>query len=238
MKLDILVIAAHPDDAELSCGGTICKHVALGKKVGVVDLTRGELGTRGTPEQRLKEAEVAAEILGLSVRENLHMEDGFFRNDREHQYKVAQVVRKYRPDIVLANAVQDRHPDHGRGADLIYDSCWLAGLIKFKTELDGELQEAWRPRHVYHFIQSRYIQPDFVVDISEFWEQKLKAYSAYKSQFHDPDSNEPETFISSSGFQDLIKARTIEFGVTAGVEHAEGFTSERFPAVESLYHLI
>jgi len=238
MKLDILVIAAHPDDAELSCGGTICKHVALGKKVGVVDLTRGELGTRGTPEQRLKEAEVAADILGLSVRENLHMEDGFFRNDREHQYKVAQVVRKYQPDIVLANAIQDRHPDHGRGADLIYDSCWLAGLIKFKTELDGELQEAWRPGHVYHFIQSRYIQPDFVVDISEFWEQKLKAYSAYKSQFHDPDSNEPETFISSSGFQDLIKARTIEFGVTAGVEHAEGFTSERFPAVESLYHLI
>jgi N-acetylglucosamine malate deacetylase 1 len=238
MKLDILVLAAHPDDAELCCGGTIAKHVSMGHKVGVVDFTRGELGTRGTPEIRIQEATNASEVLGLSVRQNLNFADGFFKNDEEHQRKVISVIRKYRPEIVLANAIYDRHSDHGRAATLAYDSCFLSGLAKIETSLDGEIQLPWRPKAVYHYIQSQLIKPDFVVDISDFWDIKVASYMAYKSQLFDAESKEPQTFISSPQFLKLIEARAIEFGNAIGVQYAEGYTVRRFPGVENLFHLL
>ena len=238
MKLDILVLASHPDDAELCTGGTIAKHISMGHKVGIVDLTRGELGTRGTPETRAKEAAKASEILGLNIRENLGFADGFFRNDEEHQREVIRIIRKYQPEIVLANAVYDRHSDHSRAADLAYDSCFLSGLAKIETSVDGKKQQAWRPGAVYHYIQSLYIQPDFVVDISDFWDTKVASYMAYKSQMFDPESKEPETFISSPRFLKLIEARAIEFGHTIGVKFGEGYTTRRYPGVRSLYDLM
>ncbi len=197
MKLDILVFGSHPDDAELGAGGTMAKEVARGKKVGIVDLTRGELGTRGSAEIRHKEALAAADILGVSVRENLGFADAFFVNDREHQMAVIRVLRKYRPEIVLCNAVEDRHIDHGKGAKLVSDACFLSGLTRIETDLSEVVQEAWRPKQVYHYIQWRNLSPDFVVDVSGFINKKTEAILAYSSQFFDPNSKEPETPISS-----------------------------------------
>lgn len=239
MKLDILVLAAHPDDAELGCGGTIIKHLTLGKKVGIVDFTRGELGTRGTVEIRAAEAAESSKIMGLTMRENLGLPDGFFNNDQKHQLTVIQAVRKYRPEIVLTNAVYDRHSDHGKAASLAYDSCFLSGLTKIETKDEsGVKQEAWRPRVVYHFIQSQYIQPDFVVDISAQWDTKVKAIKAFKSQFFNPSSKEPQTYISSPEFLRMVEARAIELGHGIGVQYGEGFTVRRVPGVNNLFDLI
>jgi N-acetylglucosamine malate deacetylase 1 len=239
MKLDLLVLAAHPDDAELGCGGTIAKHVAAGKKVGIIDFTRGELGTRGTPETRAEEAADSAKILGISVRENLGLQDGYFQNDQTSQLTLIQSIRKYRPEIVLANAIYDRHIDHGKGAKLGYDACFLSGLAKIETrDENGEKQQAWRPSVVYHYIQSEFIKPDFILDISGFWEVKLRAIQAFKTQFFDPNSNEPETYISKPGFMKMLEARCIEFGHAIGATHGEGFTVKRYPGVKNLFDLL
>lgn len=238
MKLDILALAAHPDDVELGCGGTLALHASLGQKVGIVDLTRGELGTRGTPELRAKEAAAAAEILGAAVRDNLGLKDGFFQNDPEHQLKVVRAIRKYRPAVVLANAITDRHIDHGKGAALAYDACFLSGLAKIETrDDDGMIQQPWRPLHVYHYIQSHYIVPDFVVDISKFWETKIEAIRAFKSQFYDPSNKEPDTYISSPAFLKMVESRAQELGHTIGATYGEGFTVRRTPGVNSLFDL-
>ncbi len=237
MKLDILVFAAHPDDAELGCGGTIAKHVSLGYKVGVVDLTRGELGTRGTPQTRDQEAKDSAKILGLSVRENLNLRDGFFKNDEEHQLKVIQMIRKYQPEIVLANAIHDRHPDHGKGGALAFDSCFLSGLAKIETQENGKAQQAWRPKHLYHYIQSQLIVPDFVIDVSAHWQTKMDSIKAFKTQFFDPTSNEPETFISKPSFLFFLEARAKELGQSINVEFAEGFTARNRMGVDHLFQL-
>lgn len=240
MKLDILVFGSHPDDAELGAGATIAKEVANGKKVGIIDLTRGELGTRGSAELRDKEAGKAAEILGITIRENMEFLDGFFTNDREHQLRLIQVIRKYRPDIVLCNAIEDRHIDHAKGSKLVSDACFLSGLVKIDTKAigDDQWQEAWRPKHVYHYIQWKDLKPDFVVDVSGFIEKKTEAILAYGSQFYDPKSNEPETPISSKNFIDSVNYRARDLGRLVGVAYAEGFTSERYVAVSSLDQLI
>lgn len=228
MKLDILAFAAHPDDTELSCAGTLAAHVAKGYKVGVIDLTRGEMGTRGTAEIRDHEAKESAKILKLAIRENLGFEDAFFSNDKPHQIEVARAIRKYQPDIVIANAITDRHPDHGKAAKLVVDSQFLAGLRRIELEdEEGEELLPWRPRAVYHYIQSNYIQPDFVVDITGFWDTKMQAIKAFKSQFFNPESDEPETFISNPEFLKLLEARAKEYGHSIGVEYAEGFTVNR-----------
>src|SRR5258706_8693154 len=237
MKLDILVLAAHPDDAEISCGGTIAKHIAFGKKVGVVDLTPGELGTRGTPDIRRQEAAESSKILGLSIRGTLGLRDGFFKNSEEEQKKLLTSIRKYQPEIVLTNAIHDRHPDHGRASDLVYESCFLSGLAKVETSDDGKPQLPWRPKAVYHFVQSQYIKPDFIVDVSGFWEKKLESLRAYKSQFYDPQSKEPETFISNPGFIKLIEARGHEMGYAIGAKYGEGFTVRNLIGVDNLFHL-
>jgi N-acetylglucosamine malate deacetylase 1 len=237
MKLDILVFGAHPDDAELGCGGTIAKHVALGYKVGVVDFTRGELGTRGTVHTRDEEARNSSKILGLSARENLNFRDGFFKNDEEHQRKVIQVIRKYQPEIILANAIHDRHPDHGKGAALAFDSVFLSGLAKVETVEEGKAQLPWRPKHLYHYIQSQPIVPDFVVDISEYWQTKMDSIRAFKTQFFDPTSNEPETFISKPMFIDFLDARAKELGHSVGVGFGEGFTKTNAIGVHDLFNL-
>lgn len=237
MKLDILVLAAHPDDAELGCGGTIAKHVAIGHKVGIIDFTRGELGTRGSVPERDQEAKDASKILGISLRENLNFRDGFFQNDEAHQREVIRVIRKYKPEIVIANAVYDRHPDHGKGSGLSFDSCFYAGLTKIETTDGSVKQEAWRPKQLYHFIQSQFIVPDFVVDVSEYWNVKMNAVRAFKSQFYSTDSNEPETFISSPGFMKLLEARGQELGFSIGGTYGEGFTVRRTIGVNSLNDL-
>ncbi len=240
MKLDILAFGAHPDDVELGAGATIAKEISLGKKVGVVDLTRGELGTRGSAEIRDQEAARSAEILGLSVRENLEFADGFFTNDREHQLAVIRMIRKYRPEIVLCNAVEDRHIDHGKGSKLVSDACFLSGLIKLDTKLEGDdqWQDAWRPKRVYHYIQWKNLEPDFVVDVSGFLAKKVAAILAYSSQFYDPKSDEPETPISSRNFIDSVTYRARDLGRYINSEYAEGFNSERYPAIRSLDDLI
>lgn len=237
MKLDILAFGAHPDDVELGCSGTIAKEVSFGKKVGIIDLTRGELGTRGSVEIRNSESTKASEILGVSVRENLDMRDCFFINDEAHQLKIIQMLRKYRPEIVLCNAIADRHIDHGKGSKLVSDACFLSGLVKIATELNGEKQQAWRPKVVYHYIQWQNITPDFVVDISGFLDKKMESVLAYGSQFYDPNSNEPVTPIASKNFLDSVKYRAEDFGRLVGVEYAEGFTTERYLAVNSLADL-
>jgi bacillithiol biosynthesis deacetylase BshB1 len=234
MKLDILAFGAHPDDVELGCSGTIAKEVILGKKVGIIDLTRGELGTRGSVEIRNSESAKASEILGVVVRENLDMRDGFFVNDEAHQLKVIEMIRKYQPEIVLCNAITDRHIDHGKGSKLVSDACFLSGLRQIKTELNGEAQEAWRPKVVYHYIQWQNIEPDFVVDISEFMDKKMDSVLAYGSQFYDPNSKEPVSPITSKNFLDSVKYRAQDLGRLVGVEYAEGFTTERYLAVNSL----
>ena len=238
MKLDILVLAAHPDDAELTCSGTIALHVAMGKKVGIVDLTQGELGTRGSAELRLQEAQESARILGLAVRDNLGLPDMFFRNERDHQLAVIRKLRQYKPDIVLANAVKDRHPDHARGSQLAIDACFMAGLRKIETQLDGQPQEAWRPNQLFHFIQSQYIQPDFVVDVSDYWDIKVASINAFSSQFFNPASDEPDTFISSENFMKFIDARGREYGQSIGVTYGEGFTLNKQLGVRSLFDLL
>lgn len=235
MKLDILAFGSHPDDVELSCSGTILKHISQGKKVGIIDLTRGELGTRGNAETRRKESAKAAKILGISVRENLGFADGFFQNDRKHQLEIIKKIRQYRPGIVLANAPADRHPDHGRGSQLVSDSCFYSGLAKIVT---GKGQKAWRPEAVYFYIQDRYIKPDFVIDISEFMNKKLESIAAYSSQFYKPGSKEPETPISSPYFMEFIKARNSGFGRNIGVQYAEGFIAERPLGVHSFFELL
>ena len=237
MKLDILAFGAHPDDVELGCAGTILKEVALGKKVGIVDLTRGELGTRGSAEIRDKEAAAAAAILGVSVRENLAFRDGFFVNDEAHQLEIIKMIRKYQPEIVLCNAVDDRHIDHPKGSQLVSDACFLSGLIRITTSLDGEEQKAWRPKVVYHYMQWKNLVPDFVVDITGYVEQKTAAILAYSSQFYDPNSKEPESPISSKNFLESLNYRSRDLGRLTGLEHAEGFTSERYLAVNSLSDL-
>jgi bacillithiol biosynthesis deacetylase BshB1 len=238
MKLDILAFGAHPDDIELSCGGTIAKEISLGKKVGIVDLTRGELGTRGSASLRDKEAAKASKILGVSVRENLGFADGFFVNDKKHQIGIIKMLRKYQPEIVLCNAIDDRHIDHPKGSNLVSDACFLSGLIKIETALDGKQQEKWRPKLVYHYIQWKSIEPDFVVDISGFIDTKNEAILAYSSQFYDPNSKEPESPITSKNFIDSVNYRARDLGRLIGVDYAEGFNTERYVAVESLDKLI
>jgi len=240
MKLDILVFGAHPDDAELGAGATIAKEIANGKKVGVVDLTRGELGTRGTAEIRDQEASDSAKILGLSTRENLEFADGFFVNDRDHQMVVIRMIRKYRPEIVLCNTIEDRHIDHAKGSKLVSDACFLSGLIKIDTKLEGDdqWQEPWRPKNVYHYIQWKNIEPDFVVDVTGFMNKKVESIKAYASQIYDPSSDEPKTPISSQNFLDSVTYRARDLGRLIGVEHAEGFTAERHIAVDRLGNLI
>lgn len=233
-KLDILAFAAHPDDAELACSGTLLKQVALGKKVGIVDLTQGDLGTRGTVEIRAKEAQDSANILGLSARENLKMPDGFFDESEENLKKVIYAIRKYRPEVVLANAIHDRHPDHGRGSALVSRAFFLSGLVRIETFENGVKQAPWRPKNIFHYIQFRHIQPDFVVDISDVWQKKMESIKAFKSQFHDPNSGEPETLIASKKFTDYIEARAREFGAAIEVEFGEGFTAERPPGIKDL----
>lgn len=238
MKLDILAFGAHPDDVELGCGATLAKEIALGKKVGIVDLTRGELGTRGSAELRDKEAAAAKEILGVHVRENLGFSDGFFSNDKTHQLEIIKLIRKYRPEIVLCNAIDDRHIDHPKGSKLVSDACFLSGLLKIETELEGVQQEKWRPKHVYHYIQWKTIEPDFVVNVSDYMDVKITAVKAYESQFYDPKSNEAETPITSKNFIDSIEYRAQDLGRLIGVEAAEGFTVERYVGVDNLDDLI
>lgn len=238
MKLDILAFGAHPDDVELSCGATIAKEISLGKKVGIVDLTRGELGTRGSADLRDKEAANAAKILGVHVRENLRFRDGFFINDEQHQLEIIKMLRKYRPEIVLCNAIDDRHIDHGKGSRLVSDACFLSGLIKIETELDGEKQQAWRPKLVYHYIQWKNIVPDFVVDVTGFMDVKVQSLMAYSSQFYDPNSKEPPTPIATKNFKDSIMYRAADLGRLINSEYAEGFTTERYLAVNSLSDLV
>lgn len=237
MKLDLLAFGAHPDDVELSASGTILAHIKQGYKCGIVDLTRGELGSRGDADTRDKEAEKAAEILGVSVRENLGMDDGFFQNDREHQLEIVKMIRKYRPEIILCNAVQDRHPDHGKASALVSDAVFLAGLIKVETEYEEQQQEAWRPKNVYHYIQDRFLKPDLVVDISEFWDKKMESILAYASQFYSPGMTGPQTAISSKEFLDFLASRSAEMGRPAGFRYGEGFTVERFPGVKNLFNI-
>ncbi len=237
MKLDILAIGAHPDDVELSCSATIAKEIEKGRKVGILDLTKGELGTRGTAEIREKEAKAAAEILGVSVRENLEFSDGFFVNNVAHQLEIIKVLRRYRPDIVLCNAVDDRHIDHGKGAQLVADSCFLSGLRKIETIYNGNSQEAWRPKNVFHYIQWKNLTPDLVVDVTGFMDKKLESVKAYRSQIFDENSKEPETPISSSNFLESITYRAKDLGRLIGTEYGEGFTVSRYVAVDSLFDL-
>jgi bacillithiol biosynthesis deacetylase BshB1 len=239
IKLNILAFAAHPDDVELACAGTLAKHAEMGENVGVIDFTEGEMGTRGTPQKRLEEAAKSADILGLKVRENLGFKDAYFKNDLIHQTEIVKKIRQYQPDIVLANAVSDRHPDHGRASELISESVFLAGLKKFETKDDnGNAQEAYRPNKVYHYIQSLPIKPDFLVDVSNQWEKKMNAIRAFDSQFYKAGSEEPETYISSPRFMKMIEARAMEFGQIIGVDYAEGFTVERYLGVKDLNGLI
>ena len=238
MKLDILALGAHPDDVELGCGATLAKEIKNGKKVGIVDLTRGELGTRGTAETRNQESKNAANILGVSLRINMDFADGFFVNDKKHQMALIKLIRKYQPDMVLCNAIEDRHIDHGKGSQLVSDACFLSGLVKIETKDEyGELQKQWRPKQVYHYMQWKNLEPDFVVDVSGFIDKKMEAVLAYKTQFYSETSKEPETPISSKNFTDSIKYRARDLGRLVGVEYAEGFNVERYVAVDSLFDL-
>jgi bacillithiol biosynthesis deacetylase BshB1 len=238
MKVDILAIGVHPDDVELSCSGTIAKHVAMGKKVGILDLTLGELGTRGTPEIRTKEANDSAKVLGVSFRTQLDLKDGFFQNDPKHQEAIIRQIRKYQPDIVLCNAVRDRHPDHGRAAQLTADACFYSGLARIPTSLDGAEQKAWRPKAVYNYIQDQYIEPDFVIDVTAYMDIKMKSIMSFASQFYDPKSKEPQTPISSKEFLEYINSKMSVWGRSIGVAYAEGYTVKRYPGVNSLFDLL
>jgi bacillithiol biosynthesis deacetylase BshB1 len=227
MKLDILAFGVHPDDVELGCAGTIMAAIDQGKKVGIVDLTRGELGTRGTSTTRTQEATAAAKIMGVDVRENLDMADGFFANDEAHQRKIIALIRKYQPDVILANAPEDRHPDHGRSAILVSDAAFLSGLRKIETIHEGVTQNAWRPAYTFHYIQDRFIQPSFVIDITAYMERKMEAVLAYGTQFTSADTSEPQTYISSPQFLETVKARALMLGKRIGVGYAEGYITEK-----------
>jgi N-acetylglucosamine malate deacetylase 1 len=239
MKLDVLAIGVHPDDVELGCSGTLIKEVKRGKKTGVIDLTQGELGTRGTIETRFQEAEEAAKIMGVSVRENLKMRDGFFQNDEANQLQLIQAIRKYQPEIIIGNILEDRHPDHGRAGQLIYDACFLSGLKRVKTkDEEGREQEKWRPKQLLHYLQDRFYEPDVIIDITEVWEQRLQSIKAYKTQFHNPGSNEDETYISSPEFLESIIARARLLGKRIGVQFAEGFISKKSIGISNLDALV
>ena len=238
MKLDLLAFGVHPDDVELSCSGVLLLEKRNGKTTGIVDLTRGELGTRGTAETRDKEARDSAGILGVSARENLAMKDGFFRNDEEHQKQVISAIRKYRPEIIFCNAPEDRHPDHGRSSDLVEDAAFLSGLIRVETKHDGKVQEAWRPKYVFKYVQDRYLKPDFVVDISEVFEEKLEAIRAFKTQFFQDEMDGPQTYISTPDFLDSIIYRSKMFGKMIGVKYAEGFITKKMVGLKNFDGLI
>lgn len=233
IKLDILAFGVHPDDVELGCAGTLLASHANGKKTGIIDLTRGELGTRGTIETRKQEAADAARVLGISVRENLEMADGFFEHNEANLRKVITAIRKYQPDIVLCNAIEDRHPDHGRSAALVQDAAFLSGLRKIETSADGMPQQAWRPAYVFHYIQDRYLAPDFVFDITDHFDKKIESILCYKTQFHNPELNEPQTYISSPEFLESIKGRSLMLGKRIGVKYAEGFLTKKTIGVNS-----
>jgi N-acetylglucosamine malate deacetylase 1 len=239
MKLDVLAIGAHPDDVELGCSGTLINEVKLGKKVGIVDLTQGELGTRGTIETRYQEAADAAKIMGVHVRENLKMRDGFFVNDEAHQLKLISALRKFRPEIVIGNILEDRHPDHGKAGNLIYDACFLSGLRQVKTtDEHGREQEKWRPKYLFHYIQDRFYEPDLIVDVSEVWEQRMESIKAYKTQFYDPESDEPQTYLSNPEFLEAITGRARLLGKRIGVQFAEGFISKKNIGIRNFNALI
>ncbi|MCG7281002.1 bacillithiol biosynthesis deacetylase BshB1 [Chryseobacterium taklimakanense] len=238
MKVDILAIGAHPDDVELGCGGTIAKMISEGKTVAIIDLTKGELGTRGTDETRKQEAADAAKILGISARENLEMKDGFLQNSEEYQMRIVKMIRKYQPEIVLANATDDRHPDHAKAAKLVSDACFLSGLKKIETALDGNNQEFWRPKHVFHFIQWKEIEPDFVIDISDFMEKKIEVCMAYKTQFYNPESKEPVTPIATKDFLESLTYRAQNLGRLSGCTYAEGFTAEKMIALKNFEGIV
>ena len=238
MKCDILAFGAHPDDVELGCGGTIIKMVSEGKKVAVIDLTEGELGTRGTAETRAEEAKNGAELMGVFARENLGMKDGFLNNSEEYQMRVVKMIRKYKPEIVLANAIDDRHPDHAKAAKLVSDACFLAGLRKIETLDDNIQQEVWRPKHIFHYIQWKHINPEFVIDISSVMDKKIDACMAYKTQFYDPTSNEPITPIATKDFLESLTYRAQDLGRLSGVEFAEGFTTEKLIALKNFDGII
>ena len=239
MKLDVLAIGVHPDDVELGCSGTLIKEIKRGKKAGIVDLTQGELGTRGTIETRSEEAKEASKIIGVVVRENLKMRDGFFQNDEAHQLRLIQVLRKYQPEIVIGNILEDRHPDHGRAGHLIYDACFLSGLKQIKTtDEQGRAQDRWRPKHLFHYLQDRFYEPDIIVDITEVWQQRLESIKAYKTQFHSPDSTEEETYISTPEFLESVIARARLLGKRIGVQFAEGFISKKSIGISNLDALL
>lgn len=237
MKVDILAFAAHPDDIEISCAGTLIKHIQSGKTVGIVDLTQGELGTRGTIQTRYAEAEEASKIMGIQYRTNLKMEDGFFEITNENKLKIIEQIRLCQPEIVLANSISDRHPDHGRASKLVSEACFYAGLTKIETHYNGEKQQAHRPKAVYHYIQDQHLDPDFVVDITEQIDLKMQALLAYKTQFFNPNSSEPNTPISGKEFVDFLKGKMATFGRPIGAEYAEGFTVERYIGVDDLFSL-
>jgi bacillithiol biosynthesis deacetylase BshB1 len=238
MKLDVMAIGVHPDDVELSCAGVLLVEKKNGKKTGIIDLTQGELGTRGTAETRKDEAAKAGTILGVDIRENLMMADGFFQNDRSHQLKIIEAIRKYQPEIILCNAPEDRHPDHGRSAKLVSDATFLSGLMKIETSVEGRMQQPWRPKYVLHYIQDRFLQPDFVVDITDVFEKKLESIRAYATQFHNPGVDGPQTYISTPDFLDSIIYRSKMLGKMIGVKYAEGFISEKMIGIKSLEVLI
>lgn len=238
MKVDVLAIGAHPDDVELGCGGTIAKMISEGKTVAIIDLTKGELGTRGTDKTRKQEAADAAHILGIPARENLEMKDGFLENSEEYQMRIVKMIRKYQPEIVLANATDDRHPDHGKAAKLVSDACFLSGLKKIETALDGKNQEFWRPKHVFHFIQWKEMEPDFVIDISDFMEKKIEACMAYKTQFYNPESKEPVTPIATKDFLESLTYRAQNLGRLSGCTYAEGFTAEKMIALKNFEGIV
>lgn len=232
-KLDILAIGVHPDDVELGCSGTILASIAQGKKVGIVDLTQGELGTRGSAEIRKIEATAAAKILGVTIRENLNMADGFFENNELHQRKVIEVIRKYQPEIIICNAPEDRHPDHGRSSKLVSDAAFLSGLRKIVTKVDGLEQASWRPGYVFHYLQDRFLQPDFVFDISPYHHTKIESILCYTTQFFNPGLNEPQTYISSPEFMESVKARAMMLGKRIGVKYAEGYITEKMIGIDN-----
>ncbi|KAA5533266.1 bacillithiol biosynthesis deacetylase BshB1 [Taibaiella lutea] len=234
MKLHILAIGVHPDDVELGCTGTLINHIRKGQQAGILDLTQGELGSRGTIETRHNEAQASAGLLGIAVRENLKMADGFFQNDREHQLKIIQILRKYQPDIVLANALADRHPDHGRAGRLIADACFLSGLRKIETTFEAKSQQAWRPKKVFHYLQDRFTEPDFIVDISESMDLKMEGIKCFKTQFFNDSSDDPQTYISAPGFMDKIKNRASQLGHRIGAKYGEGFSLETSLGISDL----
>jgi len=236
-KIDILVFAAHPDDAELSCSGTILKHIQLGYKVGIIDLTQGELGSRGTKETRKKESAHSSQLLGISIRENLDFKDGFFEINEVHLLKVIEIIRKYQPELILANAINDRHPDHKRGGDLVSRAAFLSGLRKIDTIYKGNSQTPWRPKQVFRYVQEQYQKPDFIVDISGFEAQKLEAIKAFSTQFYNPNSTEPETPISKSDYLEFVTARMKQFGQAINTKYGEGFTIERTFGIDDLFQL-